>query len=99
MSEKYIIYASDRGYWRAESKGYTLNPELAGLYDEDEAKDICGNTSRKEEMHLTTSRWYKARCLDFLDDKQRLIDLELKYLTRSQLQELSTVINKWIKND
>ncbi len=84
-NEEYIIHASNRGFWCDDRKGYTLNPDKAGLYNEDDAIDICGDGGRKEKMYLPNGKWFKDRKKAYLKTKAHNIQNAMEGLTSDQL--------------
>lgn len=94
LFEEYIIYASGRGYWKADSKGYSLNPSLAGVYRLSQAQEICEDSSRKEKMYKHMGVWHKRRIREYRKSKMRVIQNAMEGLTSDDLIEMYADIIK-----
>jgi len=85
---KYIIYASNRGFWKENSKGYTLNPSLAGVYLLDESELICGDKSRKEKKYKFNGNWHKTQINKYRKSKMEIIQRAMEGLTGDDVLEM-----------
>lgn len=86
----YVIHASNRGFWRAKSKGYTLNPGLAGQFTGQEVSEICGGlgSERKEKSYPFNGSWHRKRMRTYLERKQSLIQQAMEGMTSDQVIEI-----------
>lgn len=86
-ARKYLIWSKDRGgaWYRPESAGYTINPDIAGRYTKQEADNTHLGTHGDCVGYLESSPFVTKKRNEYLQRKRKEIRCCLETMTPQQV--------------